>query len=104
MGRGGTAEGPWKEVEVRQVQGAAWGAHSEDKEHLKEEVHREENEEGTSFLEVEEPTLEGKRVKFTVDVQGYDDARCEDGCDCLLGLIGGPPGPLGGKKSGGGGP
>lgn len=69
VGKGGTAEegqDPWKEVEARRVQGAAWGKRSEDEEQVVEELHREGNEEEeTSFLEVEKPTLRGERVKFT---------------------------------------
>ena len=59
--RGGTAEeeeDPWREDGSRRVEGAASGEHSEDEELDHEEVHRVENEEGTSSPEVEVPTLE----------------------------------------------
>lgn len=56
VGRGRTAEE--EEEDPCQVEGAAWGEHSEDEEL---EVHREGNEEGTSSLEAEGPTLETKQ-------------------------------------------
>lgn len=60
VGGGGTAEegqDPWKEVEAPRVQGGACGERSEDEDQVVKELHREGNEEGTSFLEVEKPTL-----------------------------------------------
>lgn len=64
VGRGGTAEegeDPWKEVGSRR--GGAWGERGENEEQEEEEVHREGNEEGTSSLEVEGPTLEKEEME-----------------------------------------
>lgn len=61
VGRGETAEDgedPWKEVGGRPGEGAACVERGED-----EEVHREGNEEGTSSLEVEGPTLQNEETE-----------------------------------------
>lgn len=69
VGRGGTAEEgeePWKCVGGRRAKGAAWGERSED-----EEVHLEGNEEGTSSLEEEGPTLEKEEKESEHKVRGH---------------------------------
>lgn len=63
VGRGGTAEegeDPWTEVGGCRTEGAAWGEGGENEEQEEEEVHQEGNEEGTSPLKVEGPTLEAE--------------------------------------------
>lgn len=81
VGRAGFAveEDPLKKVGGRQVEGAAWGPHSEGDHLEEEEVHREGSEEGTSPLGVEGPTLEAKqrkhRVKFML-VKPGDKMLC----------------------------
>ncbi len=63
VGRGGTAEeggDPWKEGGSRRAEGPAWGERGENEE---QEVHREGNEEGTSSLEMEGPTLETEEME-----------------------------------------
>lgn len=63
VGRGGTAEegqDPWTEVGGCRAEGAACREGGEHEKQEEEEVHQEGNEEGTSPLEVEGPTLETK--------------------------------------------
>lgn len=98
---GGAGEGeedPWMEVRSRRVEGVSWGGRScEDEE--EEELRQEGNEAGTSSLgeEEEEPTLERDREEvYTGDVWRGDDYNTTDGCHYSLGIMGGPPGPLGG--------
>lgn len=82
--------GPWSGVGDRPVEGAAWA----------EEVvvHRWANEEETWLLEAEGPTLEvgGKTIRLGHLWGRWLLSGQHEKSDFLLGLMGGPPGPLGG--------
>lgn len=93
-------EGPWKEEESYQKEEVPWRAGTEaclGEIQEAEGVQWEEIEEGTSFLKKGAPTLEEKEKKKThfVNVFWREDGP-QKWLTFLLGLITGPPIPLGG--------